>query len=202
MNREAFFNEIRRTIFGGKLSQPQVTNINLLLEAWEKHYPSADLRWVANSLAQIHHETGGKMTPVRETFADSDAVAIARLERAWKTGRLPWVKNPYWKDGWFGRGHIQLTHRRNYLRMGERIGVDLATQPSLMLEPRISAEVAVIGMVEGLFTGKKLGHFFNATTDDPINARRIINGPDSTERRIADVHQRFLLALTSASGSN
>lgn len=201
MTLELFFNEIRRTIFGGKLNQPQVTNIEIILDTWRRLLPGADLRWIANSLAQIHHETGGRMTPVRETFADSDEVARARLERAWKQGRLPWVKNPYWGDGWFGRGHIQLTHRRNYLRMGERIGVDLVANPSLMLDSKISAEVAIIGMVEGLFTGRKLADYFNDTTDDPLNARRIINGPDGTDQRVSSLHERFLRALTSATRS-
>lgn len=201
MTLELFFNEIRRTIFGGKLNQPQVTNIEIILDTWQRLLPGADLRWIANSLAQIHHETGGRMTPVRETFADSDEVARARLERAWKQGRLPWVRTPYWRDGYFGRGPIQLTHRRNYLRMGERIGVDLVANPALMLDSKISAEVAVIGMVEGLFTGRKLADYFNDTTDDPLNARRIINGPDGTDQRVSSLHERFLRALTSVTRS-
>lgn len=195
MNRELFFNEIRRTIFGGKLNQPQVTNIEVILDTWRRLLPGADPRWIANSLAQIHHETGGRMTPVRETFADSDEVAKARLERAWKQGRLPWGSTPYWREGWFGRGHIQLTHRRNYLRMGDRIGVDLVASPELMLDSNVSAEVAVIGMVEGLFTGHKLADYFSETTDDPPNARRIINGQDGTDARVSNLHRLFLTAL-------
>ena len=196
--REIFFNEIRRPIFGGRLSSPQVKNIEIILDTWERLYPDADPRWIANSLAQIHHETGGRMEPVRETFASSDEVAKSRLERAWKTGRLPWVRAPYWRTGYFGRGHIQLTHERNYLRVGERIGVDLVGNPALMLDSKISAEVAVIGMVDGLFTRKSLGDYFNETTDDPPNARRIINGPDGTDAKVARLHHQFLSALAAA----
>ena len=199
MNRETFFNEIRRSIFKGRLSHPQVKNIEVMLDTWERLYPDADSRWIANSLAQVHHETGGRMEPVREAFAASDEVAKSRLERAWKTGRLPWVRAPYWRTGYFGRGHIQLTHERNYLRVGERIGVDLVGNPALMLDSKISAEVAVVGMVEGLFTGKGLEDYFNESTDDPSNARRIINGPDGTDAKVARLHHQFLSALAAAS---
>lgn len=200
MNREKFFDEIRRTIFR-RLSQPQVDNIEIILGTWQEEYPAADLRWVANSFAQIYHETGGRMEPVRETFAESDAVAVARLERAWRSGRLPWVKTPYWRDGWFGRGHIQLTHEDNYRRMGERCVIDLVKNPSLMLVPKTSAIVAIVGMVEGLFTGKKFRGYFNETTNDVLNARRIINGPDGTDAKVARLHQQFLAALEAASGT-
>ena len=200
MNRERFFNEIRRTIFR-RLSQPQVDNIEIILDTWQEEYPGADPRWIANSLAQIYHETGGRIEPVRETFAESDAVAVARLERAWRSGRLPWVKTPYWRDGWFGRGHIQLTHEDNYRRMGERCVIDLVKNPSLMLVPKTSAIVAIVGMVEGLFTGKKFRDYFNETTNDPLGARRIINGKDGTDAKVARLHQQFLAALEAASGT-
>ena len=195
VNREAFFTQIRSTVFHNRLNQDQVDNLNTLLDTWEILLPNADPRWIANSLAQIHHETGGRMTPIRETFAESDWQAVDRLERAWRNGKLPWVRKPYWHDGWFGRGHIQLTHQANYRKMAERTGYPLVDRPSLMLAPKVSAEVAVIGMVEGLFTGQKLADYFNETTDDPLNARRIVNGPDGTDAKVAALHHQFLKAL-------
>lgn len=135
------------------------------------------------------------MEPVRETFAKSDAVAKSRLERAWITGQLPWVKEPYWREGWYGRGYVQVTHKENYRKMQTRTGHLFLDNPDLMLNPTISAEVAVIGMCEGLFTGKKLSDYFSESTDLPEDSRRIINGKDGNDKRIANLHNRFLQAL-------
>jgi putative chitinase len=35
-----------------------------------------------------------------------------------------------------------------------------------------------VGMNRGMFTGKKLSDYFSGTTEDWVNARRIINGTD------------------------
>jgi putative chitinase len=137
---------------------------------------------------------------VREKFAENDKQAKERLERAWSRG-IRGVRTPYWRDGWFGRGHIQLTHRKNYEKMAERTGQPLLENPSLMLDPKISAEVAVIGMVEGLFTGKKLPDFrFPEALELPpaLNPRRIINGPDGTDAKVADYHRKYYNALKLA----
>ncbi len=195
MNRKLFFDNIRKSIFNGKLSVPQASNIEIILDTWERLLKNADYRWIANSLAQIYHETGSRMEPVRETFAKSDSVVKSRLERAWITGQLSWVKEPYWRDGWYGRGHIQVTHKENYRKMQTRTGYLFLEKPGLMLEPAISAEVAVIGMCEGLFTGKKLSDYFSESTDLPEDSRRIINGKDGNDKRIANLHNRFLQAL-------
>jgi len=198
VDRERFFSVVREEVFGGRLNQDQVDNLNVLLDTWEDFLPNADLHWIANSMAQIHHETGGRMTPVRETFAETDRQAMDRLERAWRSNKIPWVRKPYWNDGWFGRGHIQLTHRSNYVKMGQRTGHPLVDRPSLMLVPAVSAEVAIIGMVEGSFTGKKLSdyRFPEALDAKPEeNPRRIINGPDGTDAKVAELHRKFLRAL-------
>jgi putative chitinase len=198
MNREPFFARVRVRPFGGSLTQAQVDGLNVLLDTWREMYPDADIRFVANSLSQIHRETGGRMSPVRETFASSDGLAIQRLDAAWAKGQLKWVKTPYWRDGYFGRGAIQITHKANYQKLGKRLGVDLVGNPSLALDPKVSARIALVGMVEGLFTGRKLADFFNDDTDNPAGARRIVNGPDGTDALIAAMHREFLDALKAA----
>ena len=111
-------------------------------------------------LASVYHETGGRMVPVRETFATSDAQAKSRLTAAWKSGKLPWVKSDYWSGGFFGRGDIQLTHEANYRKAGQKLGYgnEFVSNPDRLLESEISAKVAVAGCQEGWFTGKKLGN--------------------------------------------
>lgn len=134
----------------------------------------------------------------------SDATVIARLDPAFKKGQLPWVKTPYWREGWFGRGPVQITHRDNYLNFEKRLGVPLTANPSLALDPKIGASIAVVGMAEGLFTGRKLADYsFPAALDAPAksNPRRIINGPDGTDATVAKAHRAFHAALLAAGGS-
>jgi predicted chitinase len=195
MDRQAFFASLRARnsgVFGTSLKQRQVQGIEALLDA-AKGLP---LHHVANILAQVYHETGAKMYPVRETFADSDEQAIARLDRAWTRGQLTWVRKPYWRadsngKAWFGRGQIQITHKSNYSKFG-------ITNPDDALRLPVSARVAVEGMSEGKFTGKKLSDYaFPEALSAPSarNPRRIVNGRDGTDAKVAGYHRAFAAAL-------
>lgn len=191
-----FFDYLRRAPFGGRLSASQVSGIERLMAACAEAGITDD-RHVAYLLASVFHETGARMQPVRETFATSDAQAVRRLDAAMAAGRLRQVRRPYWRDGWFGRGDIQVTHERNYRRMGTALGVDLVAQPALMLDPAISARATAIGMRDGLFTGRKLADYFSATVDDPEGARRIVNGTDKASL-IAGYHQAIWDSFVAA----
>jgi predicted chitinase len=196
-NSTTFFAYARRSPFGGRLSQDQVDGINAILKAWD-YYGLTDRRWLACILANVFHETGGRMVPVRETFASTDAGAKAALEKAWKEGRLPTVKTPYWRGNLFGRGQIQITHEKNYRKLGQRLGVDLVARPELALDLDISAKIVVVGMAEGLFTGKRLDDYFSATADDPVGSRAIVNGTDKA-KLIATYYKAFLDAIEASS---
>ena len=196
MNRAAFFDAIRPA-FGGTLDQAQIDGMAALLDA------GADLplHHMANVLAQVRRETGGHMAPIKETVMPyhrdknpSDAEVIARLDRAWARGQLPGVKTAYWRGGWFGRGQIQITHKENYTKFG-------ISNPDDALRPHISAHVAVVGMRDGLFTGRKLGDYtFPADLDEPprSNPRRIVNGVDGSDAEVAGHHRKFAAALQAA----
>lgn len=205
MDRAAFYTALRSSaLFGKALSQSRVEAIEAILDSCERNRVT-DPHHVAHILAQVYHETGGKMAPVRETFAQTDAQAIANLERAWKAGKLSWVKTPYWRDGYFGRGMIQLTHKENYERVGKVIGRDLANYPSMAMLPNISADIAVVGMTRGLFTGRKLSDYrFPGALDAPAAAhpRRIVNGKDGTDKKIAGYHRAFFAAIEAANSSS
>lgn len=134
-------------------------------------------------LATSFHESAHTMKPVRETLATTDDEAIRRLEKAWAAGKLPWVKTPYWrKDAegktWLGRGYPQVTHKANYERIGARLGIDLTTDPNVMLRPEVAIPTMIVGMTEGLFTGKRLSDYITLQKSDFVDARRIINGTD------------------------
>jgi predicted chitinase len=82
----------------------------------------------------------------------------------------------------------------NYQKMAALTGTDLVNHPELALDPKIAALVMFDGMKGGLFTGVGLPRYFDATHDDPVNARRIINGTDHAND-IAQIHSAFLAAL-------
>lgn len=187
----AFFEAVR-PMFGGSLTQSQVDGFNVIFEAWTRYGTGSD-RHLAYVLATAFHETGATMQPVRETFASTDAKAKERLTKAWRAGKLPWVKSNYWSNGWFGRGFVQLTHKENYERAGQKLGIDLVSDPSKAMIPEVSAAILVKGMVEGWFTGKKLADF----PSEFVGARRIVNGLDRASK-IAGYAYDFLSAISAA----
>lgn len=204
MNRAAFYAYLRKResgVFGTTLSQRQVTATDAILDAGA-HLPIDHL---AHVLGEVYHETGGGMYPVKETVFrshkdqnPSDATVIARLDAAYARGRLPWVSAPYWRDGAFGRGGIQLTHWSNYVKLSPYVGVDLRKHPEKALDPVISAKVAVYGCEYGLFTGKKLADF-DGEPFDHFSARAIVNGDKRvTGHDVSDYALAFTKALRAA----
>lgn len=208
MNRKTLFDELRNSgAFGKKLAPTFVVGVEAVLEACYR-WQVVPVHHAANIMAQVHHETGGQMEPVKETvYADSkvrdpsDTEVIRRLDRAYAKGQLSWVRETYWRDGWFGRGLIQITHLKNYLKVGTAISVDLVKNRDLALRLDIAADIAVVGMTRGLFTGKKLSDFDfpkALTAKVPLNPRRIVNGEDGSDGKIAKVHIFFYDALVKA----
>ena len=218
MNRAAFFDAVRATLFFGTLTQAQVQGCEAILDACAR-YGVTDSHHVAHILAHVFHETGRYMLPIKETVMPShkdknpsDAEVIRRLDRAFAAGQLSWVRTPYWRNGWFGRGQLQITHLENYEKMGKRLGVDLVKNRDLALDRNISASIAVVGMAEGRFTGKKLSDYsFPAALDAGLDAkadpdgwrrhpRRIVNGRDGTDAQIAQYHRAFHAGVVAMGG--
>ena len=204
MSRADFYTILRRRdsgVFGTSLTQAQVEGCETLLAASD----GLPISHRAYLFATAYHETAYTMRPVRETLADTDDKAIARLEAAWAKGKLPWVKSPYWRkdaDGksWLGRGYVQLTHKANYSKAGAKLGVDLVGNPDLAMSPDIAARVLVRGCGEGWFTGKRLADYLPASgpghPDAYMSARRVVNGTDKA-RLIALYARDFERALVA-----
>jgi hypothetical protein len=202
MNEEAFFAAIRPA-FGNRLSQPQVDGMRAILDA-ARAAKVTNAHHVANILGQVRRETGGYMSPIKETVMPyhkdknpSDATVIARLDRAWATGKLGKVKKPYWRTGEFGRGQIQLTHAENR----EKFGIK---NPDDLLQLDVSARVAVVGMRDGVFRGRKLSDYDFPAALDAVpnnNPRRIVNGKDGSDAEVAKFHRQFHVALVKAGWS-
>lgn len=177
--RGPFFKVLKERF--GPLSQPQVDGFGVILDVIDTRH-DLPLTQAAYVLATAWHETAQRMQPVRETLAETDAQAIARLDKAWRAGKLPQVRAPYWRrdaDGktWLGRGFVQLTHKANYLKAEDMTGIPFAQDPELACEPRPAAAVLVLGMETGIFTGRRLSDYLTGRTDY-VGARRIINGAD------------------------
>ena len=186
IDRKAFFDSVRESLFNGVLSQRQVDGMNYLLDVWEKLFADRDIRWLAYALATTFHETAYLMSP---------------LEEYGKGQGKPYGEptGPH-HECYYGRGHIQLTWEENYQKGEERlasvygINVPMHEYPHRMLEDEPSALVLYDGMIEGWFTGAGLPQFFDADTEDPVNARKIVNGLDHAEL-IAGYYASFKEAL-------
>ncbi|MFC4172622.1 hypothetical protein ACFOYU_11215 [Microvirga sp. GCM10011540] len=198
MNRKAFFDAVRDALFGGGLTNEQVRGVETLLDTWGRVQPAGDLRYLAYILATVFHETGRKMVPVREGFASTDAAAQRAVASLYAKGRIS-VNYALPVNGvsYYGRGRVQNTWERNYRKLQERFGHPFVTQPDLLLDNRIDAEVTIIGHLEGIWTGKKLSDYFRLGLSDPYNARRIVNGLDKASE-IAGYYHKFYAALTAA----
>lgn len=190
IDRKKFYDRIRKTIFGGKLTTEQVHGIEAVLNEWER-VGWQDLRWLAYMLATIYHETARRMIPIEE-FGRGKRRLYGRPAGPW--GLI-----------YFGRGLVQLTWHENYRRMGELLGLPLERQPDLLLIPEISIRVMFEGMTTSLslrgdFTGHSLDQYFSDKVEDWVGARRIINRLDKASL-IAGFGQKFRAALVAAQPS-
>jgi hypothetical protein len=145
-------------------------NIKLILGKCNKY--GVGLSQAAYVLATVQYEAGGTYEPIDE-YGD-DAYFTEMYEGRADLGNT--VKGDSIK--YHGRGFVQLTGRRNYTEYAKITGRDLVNHPELAKEPDIAAEILVHGMVNGVFTGLKLGNFIAGSTVDYVGARKIINGTD------------------------
>jgi len=157
-----------------------------------------DLSQRAYVLATVKHETGGKWKPVYERYnGDPVEYFTGKYE-----GRAD-LGNAEPGDGYRfrGRGRVQLTGRRNYDRLGERLGIDLISNPDDVMDEDVDYDIIALGMAEGLFTGKKLADYIiPGGTVDLINARRIVNWTDKAAV-IAGYARSYQSLLTSIRNS-
>ncbi len=196
----AFYTAVRRSLFGGSLTQAQVDGIDRLVSAFTL-YGTGDRRHLAYGLATSFHETGKRMEPVREGFAETDAGARAAVAKLFKAGKISanYALPNAAGLSFYGRGDVQLTFERNYVEMGRLLGLPLAANPDLVLDPAVSARVMWEGLLRGAsnrgdFTGKALEDYIAGDRCDYVGARRTVNGTDRAED-IAGYARAFESAL-------
>lgn len=194
INRKFFFNQVRSSLFGESLSQPQVTGLTEILDKWESDYWNGDDRWLAYALGTAFHEVDRTMWPITERGPRS---YFNKYDIQFNPKKARELGNTEKGDGYLfrGRGYVQLTGRSNYKKMSVVVGEDLTENPDIALRRDVAAKVMLFGMMAGTFTGKKLSDYFNATKEDWVNARRIINGLDKAHA-IADYSKKFYAAIS------
>ena len=192
------FNVIRNSF--GSLSQEAVDNINLIVETCEKYGLSySQTNYV---LASIVWETARTFKPIEEYGKGKN-----RKYGTWYTNSKGQTYGIAGSDGstylysdyphlYYGRGHTQNTWLDNYKYIKQRTGVDVVNNPNLLLDSKLSAEVTVLAMKEGWYTGKKLSDYINDSKKDFIGARRVINSLDKAQQ-IADIATVMEKALRS-----
>jgi putative chitinase len=180
-----------RTRFG-PLTQELVDALEFLLVAIEQDNrfvgSDTDRRQLAYCLATFKWETAHTMRPIDEH--GSAEYFNSRYGPSTKVGKM--LGNTDKGDGalFHGRGYVQLTGRRNYQKAASLTGVALLEHPDQAKEPKVAYQIAIQGMKDGWFTGKKLSQFISDGQADFENARTIINGHDKAAN-IADIARRF-----------
>jgi hypothetical protein len=180
INRTAFFDTIRPTLFKNGFSQVQVDSIDAIIDECEKQ-GIADNRQIAYIFATPYHECFNphhpetRLTPIKEYGSDQ------------------YLKSKKYYP-YIGRGFSGLTWKSNYEMEGERLGLDLINNPDMILDINIAANSHVYCMKHGRYTGRKLSDYINGSMCNFLGARKVINGIDKAEL-IAGYARSFLAGL-------
>jgi putative chitinase len=195
-DRKKLFDGLRKRF--GKLDHVQGLVIGSMVAEFERRKLS-DVRWLAYMLATGWGES--QWRPVREGFKATDAEARKHVAMLKRKGviKTDYAKpDPVTGKSYYGRGcPTQITHKVNYEINGQRLNLPLVTDPDLALQVPVGVAIGFEGMIHGLFTGKKLADYFSATRNDPVNARRIINGTNKAQT-FAKWHYQILEVLEAA----
>lgn len=188
----------KKQVVAGRLFKPlragQQTVLNAMIDEFERRGLS-DLRYLAYMMATVLRECGAGMSPVREGFARTDAIARAYVARQGYRYARPEANGQVY----YGRGLVQLTWGNNYRNMDAIFGdTNLYDSPDDALKLPIAIRIMFEGMTRGTFTTHKLSQYFNDTATDWLNARKIINGLDHAQL-IASNAKIFYDDLTEAS---
>lgn len=167
------------------------------LEAILNHFVElglVDIRFAAYMLATAWHETATTMQPIEEYGKGKGRRYGKKLKHSGVAYTTP-------NKIYDGRGLVQLTWYENYLLMGRLLGYDLLNHPELAMQMKVAVEIMFEGMMKGSssfgdFTGKCLEMYFNDKTEDPVSARKIINGNDCANV-IAQYYWNFKDCLTA-----
>jgi putative chitinase len=199
----AFFDFLRdNRMLGPKISEGEFKGCDAIVSAFGEQ--GCPVSFVAYGLATAYLETAQTMQPIKEYggtayFTRMYDIKGARPAKARELGNLA----PGDGAKYAGRGYVQLTGKANYAKATDKLrgmgfSVDLVAEPDRAMEPDIAAAIMAKGMIEGWFTGRKLGDDLPArgpaTLAQFTASRDIINGKDK-QAEIAGYANDFQTAL-------
>lgn len=129
-----------------------------------------DDRTLAYIIATVWHETMTTMQPIREMGSE----AYLKAKKYY-----PWV----------GGGYAQISWEANYKKFG-------LSAPADALDPKKAMDVLFRGMLLGMFRGHRVQDYFDATHNDPVGARDVVNAGGDKATLIAGYYYQFLKAIS------
>lgn len=169
---------------GFTLSQEQSDNISIIYDACIRHGIKRK-RHISYIFATVFHEAA-RLERIGDKRVYRRIVCLEEIGRG--KGKKYGSKIKYSGKSYvspdkiyYGRGFVQITWYEVYDKFAKILKIDLLNNPELALMPKVAADILVLGMRDGLFTGVNLEKYFNDEKTDPINARRIINGIDKAD---------------------
>lgn len=214
VDKKFFFDAVRQSLFDGSMTETQVAVLDGIIDSF-----SGSLDQMAYVMATPYHEVGWPLEPATENLH----YTAARIREVWPSrfktveAAKPYAGNPEALgnkvyggrlgndqpgDGYRyrGRGLSQITGKGMYDKFGKLMSIDLVGNPDLALQPKIASRILVVGMRDGLFTGKKLSDFINDKEVHYISARAIINGDvKANGQKIGSYANKFRRALRESS---
>lgn len=189
-----------RAIFGAQ--NPEITSALETLVRFLNNDPGMkDLRYRAFALASVKVFTRDRFMPVVEEGATSYFDAY---EPGTELGQR--VGNVEPGDGvrYRGRGYIPtIRGRENYALLSKLLGyepkmTDLVDTPDRLLQPEVAYRVVSIGLIDGLFNGRRIAEFINDEQTDYLAAATVVADPRSQEiERAARLFEQILLDSAS-----
>lgn len=199
-----FYDSLRAGKFlGPAISAKEFEGCEALLRACVQYkLPIAQVAYVFGT---AWLETNGTMQPVREAYWLDDKAREAYLFRMYdiegaRPDKAKELGNIHPGDGvkFGGVGFVQSTGRSNAQKLGKVLGLPLEEKPELMERADVAATAMVVGMRDGLFTGRPMSRTLPArgpaTHAQFKVSRPIVNGTDR-DGDVADAAVAFQTAL-------
>ena len=185
-----------------RITEKMKAGIGLLLDSWERQQ-DGEKRRLAFILATARRESQNTFAPLREAPGCGNdeecrerAIGALLARRGQKAGKPP-KPNYAVADAnghrYYGRGFIQLTFKKNYAAAGEKLGLDLVSDPDRVMEPAIVADILVRAILEGWYGSRRpLLFYIGGSTEDWINARNNVN-PGSPNKPVTAAYAKDLV---------
>ena len=162
------------------------------------------LRLRPQSEGRLQHTAGER--PGRRLKA-AGKISTAADVAAWNANTYPHAQSAAVKLAarscdfltFIARGYVQFRGRKTYAAISKLASlgnIDFVATPDRAADPATAAAILVVGMRDGLFTGKKLADYAVAAGFDAVNARQIVNhDPDTHGAIVRDVAKKYKKAL-------